>query len=112
MAYTLNNVMRNNVLFCLLQMANVQALPVAKDHIPDFEVKTPVQSATRLWHKLRKGQVAATKVIPIVTRQKEDVTKFLQNPNSKLCKLFSCSKVQFVVKKTVTVHVYPCGINY
>ncbi len=51
-------------------MANVQALPLAKDHIPDFEVKTPIQSAARLWHKLRKGQVAATEVIPIAPKPK------------------------------------------
>ncbi len=117
-----NNVMCNNVSICLTesQMAIVQDLQLTNDQIADFEVKTRVQSATPLWHKLRKGRITATKVGPIVKRQKDDVTKFLQNLKStrtvqtQAMKLGIANEPLAAVKYSSqcedTVNVYPCGI--
>ena len=117
-----NDYMINNLSIALTkdQSLLLADLLLSEDDVSRFEEQTRIQSASKLWHKLRKGRITASNVGAVVKRRKEDVTKFIgqltstRNVQTQAMKKGLAREPMAAMKYSDTcnqvVNVYPCGI--
>ena len=118
----MSNVMKNN--FCMALSANqsvcLEGLSLSMPEIRKFEEQTRLQSHSRLWYKLRRNRITASKVGDINRRRKDfdTLAKRLKSTRQVTTAAMReglasepvAARCYAETAQNKSVNIYPCGI--